>query len=66
MDVGAIATLLVGSQTTDIQLAIAGKLLRMNAQAAADAGRIIEAAQQNMATAVTAADGVGGNLDISV
>jgi len=66
MDIGALATFFIGSQTADLQLAIAGRLLRMNAQAAASAAKIIEAAQQNMDRLANLTVGVGENLDISV
>jgi hypothetical protein len=66
MDIGALATFFIGSQTADLQLAIAAKLLRMNAQAASSADKIIEAAQQNMDGLANLAAGVGENLDISV
>ena len=67
MDVGALATFFVGGQTADVQLAIAAKLLRMNAQAASSAGKIIEAAQQNMnrlanVAAISAEDAMNYNL----
>jgi hypothetical protein len=66
MDVGAIETALVGAKTAEIQLAIAAKMLRMNADAAASAGKIIDAAQTNMDSLANVAAGIGANLDISV
>jgi len=66
MDVGAIETALVGAKTAEFQLAIAAKMLRMNADAAASAGKIIDAAQVNMDSLANVAAGIGANLDISV
>jgi hypothetical protein len=48
MDVGALAAALIGAKTAQVQLAVAAKMLRMNADAAASAVKVIEAAQQNM------------------
>ena len=65
MDVGALATFFIGTQTADFQLAVAAKLLRMNAQAASSVNQILEAAEQNAANAAQAVAGLGENLDIS-
>jgi hypothetical protein len=65
MDV-ALATAFIGAQTAQLQLAIAAKMLRMNAETARSAVQLIEAAQQNMDRLANVAAGVGGNLDISV
>ena len=46
MDV-ALATAIVGARTSEIQLAIAAKMLRMNADTARSAVAIIDAAQEN-------------------
>jgi hypothetical protein len=66
MDVGALAAALSGAKTAQVQLAVAAKMLRMNADAAASAVKVIEAAQQNMDRLANIAAGIGGNLDISV
>jgi len=66
MDVGAIEAAVVGAKTAEIQLAIAAKMLRMSADAAASAGKIIDAAQANMDSLANVAAGIGANLDISV
>jgi hypothetical protein len=65
MDVGALASFLVSSQTAQLQLAIAARLLHMNGQAASSAGQLIDAAQQNMDRVAQAGAGLGENLDIS-
>jgi hypothetical protein len=66
MDVGALATAFVGAKTGEVQLAIAAKMLRMNADAAASVVKMIDAAQANMDRLTNVAAGVGGNLDVSV
>ena len=65
MDIGTLATVLVGGRTAEIQLAIAARMLRMNADTAASVLKMIEAAQQNMDRLANVAVGVGGNLDVS-
>jgi len=65
MDTSAIAAAFVAAQAGQLQMAVAAKLLRMNAQSAADAAKLIDAAQQNLDRLANVAAGVGGNLDIS-
>ncbi len=64
MDVGALATAFAGAQTAQLQMAVAAKMMKMNAQAQGAVVQVLEAAQENMKALVAA--GVGGNLDISV
>jgi hypothetical protein len=66
MEVGAIATAFVASKAAETQMAVAAKMLRMNADAAASVVKVLEAAQQNMQQMANAAAGLGQNLDISV
>jgi len=40
-------------------------MLRMNADASANAARLLEAAQQNFNRLANVAGGIGGNLDIT-
>lgn len=47
-------------------MAIAAKMLRMNAEAQGAIVQVLEAAQQNLASLANVADGVGQNLNISV
>jgi hypothetical protein len=49
-----------------VQTAMAAKMLKMNADSAGNAVKLLEAAQQNMNSLANIASGVGGNLDISV
>lgn len=65
MDV-SLATMFVASKSADLQLAIAAKMLRMNADAARSIVQVIEAAQENLNRLGDLASGIGENLDISV
>jgi hypothetical protein len=66
MDVGALAAGLASARVGQLQLAIAAKMLRMNADQAANAVKMIEAAQQNIDRLANVAAGIGDNLDISI
>ena len=65
MDVASIAAAFVAAQAGQLQTAMAAKMLRMNADAAANAAKLLEAAQQNFNSLANVAGGVGGNLDIT-
>ncbi|MFN3347692.1 MAG: hypothetical protein ACK41X_01900 [Pseudorhodoplanes sp.] len=64
MDVGALAAAFAGASTARLQMAAAAKIMKMNADAAASVAQVLETAQDNMKALV--AEGIGGNLDISV
>jgi hypothetical protein len=68
MDVGSLATAFIGAKTEtgQVQLAIAARMLRMNADNANSIVKVIEAAQQNIDRLANVAAGIGGNLDVSV
>ena len=66
MDVGSIAAAFIAQQAGQVQIAAAAKMLRMNADSAADVAKLLEAAQQNFNNLANVAAGIGGNLDISV
>jgi hypothetical protein len=63
MDVAALASAVVDARVGQIQLAVAAKMLRMNADNAASIAKVIDAAQQNLAKLGA---GAGINLDITV
>jgi hypothetical protein len=65
MDVTALATALTGAQSAQTQIALAAKIMKMNAQAEASMAAMIEAAQQNAASLANVADGIGTNLNLS-
>jgi hypothetical protein len=65
MDPVSIASALVGAQMGDVQMAIAAKMLRMNADAAGSIVQVLDAAQKNIASLANVAAGVGQNLNIT-
>jgi hypothetical protein len=65
MDV-SLATAFIGARSAELQLAIAAKMLRMNAEAARSAVTLIDAAQENVSRLANVAAGIGENLDVSV
>ena len=65
MDV-SIAAAFVASQAAQLQMAVAAKMLRMNADAEKGIVQLISAAQQNLNSLANVSAGVGTNLDISV
>jgi hypothetical protein len=65
MDVASIAAAFIAAQAGQMQTAVAAKMLRMNADAAADAVRLLEAARQNFDRLANVAIGIGKNLDVT-
>jgi hypothetical protein len=65
MDPTSLAAALAGAQMSDVQMAIAAKMLRMNADAASGIVKVLDAAQQNLASLANVAAGVGQNLNIT-
>ena len=66
MDVASIAAAFIAAQASQVQTAVAAKMLRMNADQAGNAVKLLQAAQANMNSLANVAAGLGGNLDISV
>lgn len=65
MDPASIAAAMVGAQMSNVQMALAAKMLRMNADNASAIVQVLDAAQKNLASLANVADGVGRNLNIS-
>ena len=65
MDPSSIAAAFVASQTSQLQTAVAAKMLKMNADASAGVAQLLDAASQNFNRLANVASGVGGNLDIT-
>ena len=61
----AIAAALVASQMSNVQMAVAAKMLSMNADNASAIVQVLDAAQKNLESLANAAEGVGRNLNIS-
>ncbi|MGC1624227.1 MAG: hypothetical protein WA759_15685 [Pseudolabrys sp.] len=65
MDTVSLATAFVGAQMGSAQMAVAAKMLRMNADNAASIVEVLNAAQRNIASLANIAAGVGQNLNIT-
>ena len=65
MDPTSLITALVGAQTGMVQLAVATRLERMNADQGASVAKLIDAAQQNIDPLANVAAGIGTNLNVS-
>ena len=65
MSDASIAAAFVAVQASQLQTAIAAKLLRFNAQGAADAAKVLDTAAKNLNQLANVASGVGESLDIS-
>ncbi len=65
MDVASITAAFVAAQASQLQTAVAAKMLKMNADNSADVAKLLEAAQQNFSRLANVAAGVGGNIDIT-
>jgi hypothetical protein len=66
MDTEAVASAAIGTQTAQVQLAAAAKLLRMSADQDANAAKIVDQAQKNVQTLANVAAGVGQIVDFEV
>jgi len=64
MDMSLI-TAIMGAQTGMVQLAVAARLARMNADQGSSVAKLVDAAQQSVAPLANAAAGIGANLDVS-
>ena len=56
---------MVSAQMSQVQMAIAAKMMRMNADSAASVVQLIDAAQKNMQSLANVAAGVGQNVNIT-
>jgi outer membrane protein TolC len=66
MDSADLASAFVAARAGQAQLAVAAKMLRMNAESAQAVVQLLEAGQANIDKLANVAAGVGGNLDVSV
>jgi hypothetical protein len=65
MDPTSFITALVGAQTGMVQLALAARLARMDADQGSSVAKLIDAAQQNIDPLANVAAGIGTNLNVS-
>ncbi len=66
MDVASIAGAFIAAQMSQVQTAVAAKMLKMNADQASNAAKLLEAAEQNMKSLANVGSGIGGNLNVVV
>jgi hypothetical protein len=66
MDPSYLASAFVAARAGQTQLAVAAKMLRMNAESAQAVVQLLEAGQANIDKLANVAAGIGGNLDVSV
>jgi hypothetical protein len=65
MDPTSLITALMGAQTGMVQLAVAARLMRMNADQGASVVKLIDTARQNFTSLANVASGIGTNLNVS-
>jgi len=66
MDPADLASAFVAASAGQTQLAVAAKMLRMNAAVEQSVVKLLEAGQANIDKLANVAAGVGSNLDVSV
>jgi hypothetical protein len=64
MDLGLL-TAIMGAQTGMVQLAVAARLARMNADQGAAVAKLVDAAQQSFDPLANVAAGIGTGLDVT-
>jgi hypothetical protein len=65
MEMASLASALMSAQTGMLQLAVAARLERMNADQGASVAKLIDAANQNASSLANVPAGIGSNLDVS-
>ena len=66
MDTASLASAFIGAQMSQVQMAMAADMMRMNADSAKSVVQLIDAAQKNMQSLANVGAGVGQNLNISI
>jgi len=66
MDSTDLAAAFVAARAGQAQLAVAAKMLRMNADSEQSVVKLLQAGQANIDRLANVAAGIGGNLDVSV
>ena len=61
----SLISAILGAQTGMVQLAVAGRLMRMNADQGASIAKLIDAANQSANSLANVAENIGTNLDVS-
>jgi hypothetical protein len=66
MDIGSLASAMIAARLGEVQIAVAARMLRMNAEAAASAAKLIDAAEQSVDRLANVAAGIGTQLDVTI
>jgi hypothetical protein len=66
MNPAALAAGFAAAQAAQMQMAVAAKIMKMNAESAQAVVALVEESQANIARLVSQSPGLGGSLDISV
>ena len=66
MDVASLAAAMISAQAGRAQLAIAAKMLEMNADQGASVAKLLDAAQASFSSLANVAAGIGAHLNITV
>jgi hypothetical protein len=66
MDPASLASSLVAARVGQVQIAMAAKMMKMNAESAQSVVTLLDAAQENLQQLTARADGMGSRLDITV
>jgi len=64
MDPASLASAFVGAQMSQVQMAIAAKMMRISADSAASVVQLIDAAQKNLQSLANVSPGVGQSVNI--
>jgi hypothetical protein len=65
MDVGSVVAALLAAKVAQMQLGAAAKIAKMQADNGYAVVKLIDAADQNAQQLSAAAEGIGGNIDVS-
>jgi hypothetical protein len=65
MDTASLAAALVAAQMANVQMALAARMARMDAQQGQSVANLITSAEQNMNRVANLAPGVGTQVDIT-
>ena len=65
MDPTSLIAAFIGAQTGMVQLAVAARLARMNADQGSAVAQLVDAAQQSIDPLANVAAGIGTNLNVS-
>jgi hypothetical protein len=66
MDVAALASGLVAARMGEVQLGVAARMLKIDAENAQVVVKLLDAAQENANRLASVASGIGTHLDITV